>query len=401
MTTAVSGRLLIADDDAMQLRALCSTLEAEGYLAEGFTSAKEALARLREQPFDLLLTDLTMPEMNGIELLEAAHQADPHIIGIVMTGHGSVDTAVSAMKAGALDYILKPFTLRSMRPVLERALTVRRLLGENQELRRTEETIRRLNRDLEKTVNDRTQQLTEANRELEAFSHSVSHDLRAPLRAINGFGGFLLQEYGASLDERARTYVNRILVAGGRMEQLITDLLRLSHAAGVELRSLAVNLSQMAAAIVADLREHDPMRRVEVRIDDDMTCRGDPQLLRIALENLISNAWKFTRDVASARIEIGCQAGESFYVRDNGAGFEPEQAKNLFAPFRRLHSSAQFPGTGVGLSIVQRIIRRHGGRLSAQGAVGQGATFSFTIPDPTGAVGNGESSLALRREEGR
>jgi signal transduction histidine kinase len=388
MIAAVSGKLLIVDDDATQLQALCSTLEAEGYLVEGCTSAREALAHLQKQPCDLLLTDLTMPDMDGIELLKAAHEADPHIVGIVMTGHGSIDTAVSAMKAGALDYLLKPFTLRTMRPVLQRALTVRRLLSENHELRRTEEMIRRLNRDLEKTVDDRTRQLTEANRELEAFSHSVSHDLRAPLRAINGFGGFLLQEYGASLDERARGYVNRILVAGGRMEQLISDLMRLSHAAGVELRNLSVDLTQIASSIVADLRERDPLRRVDVVIEENMICRGDPQLLRIALENLISNAWKFTRDVASARIEVGRHAGhpDSYYVRDNGAGFEPEQAKNLFAPFRRLHSSAQFPGTGVGLSIVQRIIRRHGGRVCAQGAVGLGATFSFTVPDPAGAA---------------
>jgi two-component system, sensor histidine kinase and response regulator len=388
MTTAVSGKLLIVDDDATQMRALCATLEAEGYLAEGFTSAKESLAHLREHPFDLLLTDLTMPEMDGIELLKAAQEADPHIVGIVMTGHASVDTAVSAMKAGALDYILKPFTLRAVRPVLQRALTVRKLLGENEELRRTEETIRRLNRDLEKTVDDRTQQLTEANRELEAFSQSVSHDLRAPLRAINGFGGFLLTEYNHVLDERARGYVNRILGAGARMEQLIGDLMRLSHAAGVELRSVSVDLSQLAASIVADLREREPSRHVDVAIESDMSCCGDPQLLRIALENLISNAWKFTRDVRGARIDVGRSAGvpDGFFVRDNGAGFEPEQAKNLFAPFRRLHTSAQFPGTGVGLSIVQRIIRRHGGRLSAQGAVGQGATFSFTVPGQAGAA---------------
>jgi signal transduction histidine kinase len=388
MTTAVSGRLLIVDDDAAQMRALCTTLEAEGYLAEGYTSAKEALAHLREQSFDLLVTDLTMPEMDGIALLKAAHQTDPHIVGIVMTGQGSIDTAVAAMKAGALDYILKPFTLRAMRPVLERALTVRKLLGENQELRRTEETIRRLNRDLEKTVDDRTRQLTEANRELEAFSHSVSHDLRAPLRAINGFSGFLLAEYGNVLDERARGYVSRIVGAGARMEQLIGDLMRLSHAAGVELRSVDVDLSQLAAAIVADLREREPSRRVEVSIENGMHCHGDPQLLRIALENLIGNAWKFTGAVAAARIDIGRSAGvpDGFFVRDNGAGFEPEQAKNLFAPFRRLHTSAQFPGTGVGLSIVQRIIRRHGGRLSAQGAVGRGATFSFTVPSATGVA---------------
>lgn len=383
MTMAASGKFLIVDDDAAQMRALCATLEAEGYLTVGFTSAAQALARLRGQSFDLLLTDLTMPEMDGIALLKAAQEIDSQIIGVVMTGHGTIDTAVAAMKAGAIDYILKPFTLRTMRPVLERALTIRRLRSENSELRRTEEMIRRLNLDLERRVDDRTRQLIEANRELEAFSHSVSHDLRAPLRAINGFGQFLLEECSSMLDERGRGYVQRILHAGARMEQLIGDLMRLSHAAGVELRSVEVDLTRLAKVIVADLKEREPQRVVEALIEEGMACRGDPQLLRIALENLIGNAWKFTRNAPAACIEVGRTPGKTdgFFVRDNGAGFQPEQTKNLFAPFRRLHSSNEFPGTGVGLSIVQRIIRRHGGRICAEGAVGQGATFSFTIPD--------------------
>jgi signal transduction histidine kinase len=384
MSLSVTGKLLIVDDEPAQMRALSTTLENEGYWVAGFTSGKQALEQLREQTFDLLLTDLTMPEMDGIELLRAAQQIDPHIVGLVMTGHGSIESAVAAMKAGALDYILKPFTLRTMRPVLQRALTVRRLIGENLELRRSEDMVRRLNTDLERRVDERTQQLTEANRELESFSQSVSHDLRAPLRAINGFGNVLLEEFGADLDPRARSYVDKMLTAGTRMEQLIADLMRLSHASAVELRATAVDLSSLAATTVADLRELDPLREVDVRIDAGMACQGDPQLLRIALENLIGNAWKFTRDVPNARIEIGrmaCKAGV-FFVRDNGAGFEPSQAKHLFAPFRRLHSTSQFPGTGVGLSIVQRIIRRHGGRIVAEAAVGQGATFCFTIPEP-------------------
>jgi signal transduction histidine kinase len=384
MSLSVTGKLLIVDDEPAQMRALSTTLESEGYVVAGFTSGKQALDHLRAQTFDLLLTDLTMPEMDGIEVLRAAQQIDPHIVGLVMTGHGSIESAVAAMKAGALDYILKPFTLRTMRPVLQRALTVRRLIGENLELRRSEDMVRRLNTDLERQVDERTEQLTEANRELEAFSQSVSHDLRAPLRAINGFGNVLIEEFGAQLDPRARSYVDKMLTAGTRMEQLIADLMRLSHASAVELRSTAVDLSSLAATTVSDLREVDPLRKVDVRIDADMTCQGDPQLLRIALENLIGNAWKFTRDVANARIEIGRAPSKvgGFFVRDNGAGFEPSQARHLFAPFRRLHSTSQFPGTGVGLSIVQRIIRRHGGRISAEGAVGQGATFCFTIPEP-------------------
>jgi two-component system sensor histidine kinase/response regulator len=380
------GNLLIVDDDAAQMRALCTTLEGEGYHTAGFTSALQALEHLREQRFDLLLTDLTMPEMDGIALFKNAQRLDPHIVGVVMTGHGSIDTAVAAMKAGALDYILKPFTLRMMRPVLERALTVRRLVGENVELRRSEETVRRLNSNLEQCVEERTRQLTDANRELEAYSHSVSHDLRAPLRAINGFGRILLEDCGGTLDERARSYVDRILAAGLQMEQLIGDLMRLSHAAAGELRDERVDLSRIATVIVAELKEREPSRSIDVVIEDNMTCRGDPQLLRIALENLISNAWKFTCKTDNARIEIRRGDGpDTFCIRDNGAGFRPDQAHNLFAPFRRLHASTDFPGTGVGLSIVQRIIRRHGGRITAQASPGSGAIFSFTLPSAPAA----------------
>jgi signal transduction histidine kinase len=387
MSLSITGKLLIVDDEPAQMRALCTTLENEGYVVAGFTSGQQALDQLRRQSFDLLLTDLTMPGMDGIALLRAAQQIDNNLVGLVMTGHGSIESAVAAMKAGALDYILKPFTLRTMRPVLERALTVRRLIVENQELRRTEDMMRRLNVDLERQVDERTRQLTEANRELEAFSQSVSHDLRAPLRAINGFGNVLLEEHGAELAPQARAYIDKILSAGVRMEQLIADLMRLSHASVSELRVTVVDLSKLATAAIAELRAAEPARQVEVEIAPDMKCNGDPQLLRIALENLLGNAWKFTRNAAQPKIEIGPIAGttDGFFVRDNGAGFEPSQAKNLFAPFRRLHSPSQFPGTGVGLSIVQRIIRRHGGRICAEAEVGRGATFSFNVPGQNGA----------------
>lgn len=398
MSLSMRGRLLIVDDEQAQMRALCTTLENEGYVATGFTSGKQALELLRQQPFDLLLTDLTMPEMDGITLLRSAQQIDPALVGIVMTGHGSIESAVAAMKAGALDYILKPFTLKTMRPVLQRALTVRRLVAENQELRRTEDMIRRLNADLERQVDERTEQLTEANRELEAFSQSVSHDLRAPLRAINGFGHVLLDDHGEQLDERGRGYVTKILAAGVRMEQLISDLMRLSHASVSELRMTEVDLTKLATQAIADLRQADPAREVDVDIAPGMMCKGDPQLLRIALENLLGNAWKFTRNTPNPKIEVGRAPGQTdaFFVRDNGAGFEPSQAKHLFAPFRRLHSNHQFPGTGVGLSIVQRIIRRHGGRISVEAAVARGATFTFTVPGGSSAAASVDQEARAR-----
>jgi signal transduction histidine kinase len=379
------ARLLIIDDDATQMRALCSTLELEGYAAAGFTSARQALDALRQQPSDLVLTDLTMPEMDGIEFLKSAREIDPQVIGIVMTGHGSIDTAVAAMKAGALDYILKPFTLRMILPVLERALTVRNLRTENVQLRQAEETIRRLNVNLERCVEERTRQLTDANTELEAFTHSVSHDLRAPLRSINSFARMLVEEYAPQIDDKGRGYIERMLGSAERMEGLIEDLLHLSHVTGAELNRTDVDLTQMATAIIDDLRAREPERKVDAAIAAGLRCKADPRLLRIALENLLSNAWKFTRNVEHARIEIGRSEDKPpmYFIRDNGAGFKMDYAPQLFAPFRRLHTAAEFPGTGVGLSIVQRIIRRHGGRISAEGSVGHGATFYFTVPKAT------------------
>lgn len=382
MSTPNRPRLLVVDDDPAQMRALCSTLDMEGYPTTGFTSAAQALAAFRQQTFDLVLTDLTMPSMDGIEFLRAARELDPQVVGIVITGHGSIDTAVAAMKGGALDYILKPFTLTMIVPVLERAWTVRRLRRENSQLRETEELVRKINADLERSVQDRTRQLMETNRELEAFSHSVSHDLRAPLRTIDGYARMLCDACGGEFDDQARGYVQRVLGAVRRMEDLIEDFMQLSRATAADLHRTDVDLSVMAHSIVDELRQREPERQVEVRIADGLRCQGDSSLLRIALENLIGNAWKFTRNASAARIEIGSlkDEAESYFVRDNGAGFPSERIEEMFAPFRRLHSEREFPGTGVGLSIVKRIVRRHGGRIWAEGAIDHGATFYFTLP---------------------
>ncbi len=383
--TDTLARLLIVDDDPTQLAALCNVLDLEGYVTTGFTTPEAALERLRSQQFDLLLTDLTMPGMDGIKFMNAAHEQDPQLIGIVMTGHGSIDSAVAAMKAGALDYILKPFTLRMILPVLERALTVHHLRDENVQLRQAQEAVRRLNSDLERCIEQRTHQLKDTNQELEAFTHSVSHDLRAPLRSINAFIGLLATHCGDALDERGRDYVQRALNAAGRMSQLIDDLMRLSRVSATDLQRIDVDIAPMAEAIIGELREVEPHRDVCVRIGAPLSCSADPRLLRVALENLIGNAWKFTRDTPQAHVEIGRASKPPcpFFVRDNGAGFDPAQAHRIFAPFSRLHSEAEFPGTGVGLSIVQRVIRRHGGAVWAEAAPARGATFFFTLSSAT------------------
>ena len=234
----------------------------------------------------------------------------------------------------------------------------------------------------EAAVRQRTVELEAANRELEAFAYSVSHDLRAPLRSINGFSQALLDDYGPMLDDGGQEYLRRVCGASQRMGQLIDDLLKLSRITRVEMRRERVSLSEAARALASELMQSQPDRRVDFAIEEGVTAYGDGQLLRTAMGNLLDNAWKFTGNRPSARIEFGVRQEEDgpvYYVRDDGAGFDMAYADKLFLPFQRLHSSEEFPGTGVGLATVQRIIQRHGGRIWAEGALGIGATFHFTL----------------------
>jgi PAS domain S-box-containing protein len=228
-------------------------------------------------------------------------------------------------------------------------------------------------------------ELEAANKELEAFSYSVSHDLRSPLRSIDGFSQALLEDYEGQLPEGGRNYLHRIRVSAQRMSELIDDLLSLSKVTRAPLQSRSVNISDLAQSIANDLKQTQPERDVTFRIAADLITRGDPQLLKIMLENLINNAWKFTSKRTDAYIEVGAQddpGGRIFFVRDNGAGFDMAFVNKLFGAFQRLHSMNEFPGTGIGLATVQRIINRHGGSIWAEGAVDEGATFFFTLPAP-------------------
>jgi light-regulated signal transduction histidine kinase (bacteriophytochrome) len=294
--------------------------------------------------------------------------------------------AMAALAASARPAALRLSALITVSVALTIALLAivyRQLL---REIRRVREGERALSV-LTSQLRQRSEAAEAANRELEAFSYSVSHDLRAPLRSVDGFSLALLEDYGPKLDEQAHSHLTRIRNATARMARLIDDLLQLSRVNRGELVREEVDVSALAARVVADRRRQESTRSVAVTIQPGMTASADSRLLRIVLENLIENAWKFTGRREDPAIEVGCQRVKNetaFYVRDNGAGFDPAYADKLFGAFQRLHAVTDFPGTGIGLATVQRIVLRHGGRVWAEGGVDAGACFSFTIgPPPT------------------
>ncbi|MBA3821183.1 MAG: PAS domain S-box protein [Deltaproteobacteria bacterium] len=257
------------------------------------------------------------------------------------------------------------------------------------ERRAHQELLRDAATELERRVHERTAQLEHAtlkleatNAELEAFGYSVSHDLRAPLRALDGFSKRVLASAADRLTDSERGELQRVRAAAQRMAQLIDDLLNLSRLTRTSFEPKPIELGSIAREVCDELRRGDPGRDVEVVIDDAMQASADPRMLRIVLENLIGNAWKFSRGRPRARIEVGCTRSEGrtvYHVRDDGVGFDPKYAGKLFFPFQRLHSAREFEGTGIGLATVQRIVRGHGGEIWATSAPGSGATFSFTL----------------------
>jgi two-component system, sensor histidine kinase and response regulator len=367
--TQVTARLLIVDDESAQMRALCDTLGVEGYATQGFSSARQALAALRPGEFDLLITDLMMPEMDGITLIDAARKIDSSLGAIVTTGHGTIDTAVQAMRGGALDYILKPFKLNVILPVISRALDVQRLRCENAELQERERR--------------HSEELAAAYQDLESFSYSISHDLQAPLRTIDSFAQILAEDFAERLGEEGNRIIRIIRSGSQHMDQLIVGLLNFARVGRQALAVEPIDMTALADAAAAEMRSLYVGPEPTIEISALPVISADPTVMRQVWCNLIGNALKYSAKRPQPQIKISgrFEAGEAVYqVEDNGAGFDMRYAEKLFGVFQRLHRMEEFSGTGVGLAIVHRIITRHGGRIWASGTLDVGACFQFALP---------------------
>jgi signal transduction histidine kinase len=362
MPAVARARILWADDNADMLDYVRRLL-SDQYDVQAVADGKSALAAAVAEPPDLILSDVMMPGLDGFSLLRAL-RSDPRTLTvpvILLSARAGEESAVEGLQAGADDYLVKPFSAREL---LARV--------------RTHVDLSRLRREW-------SQQLEEANRELESFSYSVSHDLRAPLRGIDGFSKAILARNGDQLDAQGKVYLQRVRAATARMSNLIDDLLNLARISRSPLRRESVNLSEVAADIAAELRRQHPARKVEIEIEERLIVNADPRLAAVILENLIGNAWKFTGKRASAQITVGqtvAPASPSFFVRDNGAGFDRAYAGAMFQPFQRMHADSEFEGSGIGLATVRRVVVRHGGRIWADSEVDQGATFFFTLGGP-------------------
>ena len=377
--------ILLVDDQPANLVALEAMLQGLGQNLIKAESGREALKWLLTHDFAVILLDVKMPEMDGFETAALIRQRDKsrHTPILFLTAADNTQTqAVRGYAVGAVDYLVKPVVPEFVR---SKVAVFVELAKKNELLRRQTELLARSEQAAIELADARAElvrDLEHKNRELESFSYAVSHDLRAPLRRIDSFSRAVLESQGDRLDEAGQRFLTRVREASQQMSQLIDDVLHLSRVTRAELRDQEVDLSSLASLALARMQEAEPGRQVEIKIRPGVVVNGDGQLLRIALENLLENAWKFTAKGPNPRIEFGLSqvAGEpTYFVRDNGAGFDMTYAGRLFGPFQRLHPQSEFPGSGIGLATVQRIIHRHGGRVWAEGLVGQGATFQFTL----------------------
>ncbi len=383
-------KILAVDDSPTYLNMLASSLRDAGFEVALGRSGEEALDLLAAQPVDCVLLDLIMPGQGG-ELTCRHIKGAPglrDIPVILLTALEDRDTMIRGFEAGADDYIAKSSDFSVLKARILAQIRRKQFEDETRHIREellhreVEAAEARAARELAETRAALAEDLRRKNEELEAFSYSVSHDLRAPLRSIDGFSQALLEDYSENLPPKAQDYLRRVRAAAQRMGELIDDLIQLSRVERSELRRERVDVSRMAHQVAASLSKSAPERQVAFVIEPDVVAEVDPRLFQIVLENLLGNAWKFTGKTIAPTIAFGATRDggrTTLFVKDNGAGFDPARAAKLFAPFQRLHSESEFPGTGIGLATVQRIVGRHGGRVWAEGTPAQGATFSLTV----------------------
>jgi len=369
-----SAKILIVDDDPAKLVALRTVLDPLGENVVEARSGADALRHLLKEDFAVILLDVRMPIMNGFETAQMIRQRPASELTpiIFVTALDQAETNMGrGYELGAVDFVFSPIV-----PAILRAK-----VSVFVELYMSQQELKRYRTQLQGLVQERTTSLTAINRELEAFSYFVSHDLRAPLLAIDTIAQSVLDDPEVAGDG-AKDQLLRMRRTSKQMMALFEGMQTLFRLTGGDIRREKLDISRIATEIVAQFQAQEPKRHVDCRVEEGLTASGDAGLVRILLTNLISNAWKFTRDKPQAVITIGSErvAGETrLFVRDNGVGFDMIYAHKLFGAFQRLHSQSEFAGEGIGLAAAQRIVNRHGGRIWAEGAMGEGATFYFVL----------------------
>ena len=368
------ANILVVDDDPSKLVALRAVLEPLGENVVEAHSGTDALRHLLKQDFAVILLDVRMPVMSGFETAAMIRQRPASELTpiIFVTALASAETDMGrGYELGAVDYVFSP-----IQPAILRAK-----VSVFVDLYNSQQELKRYRAQLQGLVQERTAALTAINRELEAFSYFISNDLRAPLLAMDTLAQSLLDSADPVTDGN-RDQVARMRSTSSQMISLFDGMQSLFRLTGGDIRRERLDITHLAEEVVASLRAEDPQRQVEVNIEPGLTATGDARLVRILLANLLSNAWKFTRSKAHPKITVGTEtvAGENrLFVRDNGAGFDMIYVHKLFGAFQRLHSRSEFSGQGIGLAAAQRIVNRHGGRIWAEGAMGEGATFYFVL----------------------
>jgi signal transduction histidine kinase len=383
--------LLVEDNegDERLIRELLGEQHLIRFNVDLASSLKESESKIPENKFDIILLDLGLPDSNGLETLFKFKALFPELATIIiLTGLNDTEVGLKAVNSGAQDYIIKGHVdsdklLKSIIYSYERSRLNNELKSQIEARKFAEKEILKLNSELEQRILDRTAQLKIVNLELEAFSHSVSHDLRAPLRHINGFAEILKEEYYDQLPEKAKNYLDTISDSAKKMNILIDDLIKLSRTNRIELKKSMLKMNQVLDDALSEVQPLLENRKVDINISTLPEVIGDYNLLRLVWVNLLDNAIKYTRPRKKAVIKIDYNEEKEefiFCIHDNGVGFDMNYAQKLFGAFQRLHSTDEFEGTGIGLSNVRRIISRHSGRTWAEAELDKGASFYFSLP---------------------